>query len=76
VAVSAGGSLPLQAELARADVVITAMSTAGLEALAIGRPVVVYLARSPLVCVTLPLARTRICPSPAASSSWPRCCRR
>jgi hypothetical protein len=47
VTVSAGSDGPLWDDLSRAGVVITAMSTAGLEALALGRPLIVYLGAFP-----------------------------
>jgi hypothetical protein len=47
VTVSRASDMPLWDLLARTDVVITAISTAGLEALALGRPAVVYLGAFP-----------------------------
>jgi hypothetical protein len=47
VTVSRGGERTLDRDLADADVVVTAMSTAGLEALAAGRPLVVFLGAFP-----------------------------
>jgi hypothetical protein len=66
VELSTPADLPLWTELARAGAVITAMSTAGLEALALGRPLVVFLGAFPasLRDITLgmhpriPVART------------------
>ena len=66
ITVSETADVPLWDLLSRADVVITAMSTGGLEALALGRPVVVYLGLFPAALREislgahrgLPLART------------------
>jgi hypothetical protein len=66
VKLSTPADLPLWTELARAGAAITAMSTAGLEALALGRPLVVFLGAFPasLRDITLgmhpriPVART------------------
>ena len=66
VALSTGLDAPLWAELAGAGAVVTAISTAGLEALALGRPLVVFLRAFPrsLQNITLgthpriPVART------------------
>lgn len=67
VVLSDSSVMPLWDELARADVVVTAMSTAALESLALGRPIAVYLRHFPpaLVDTTLgvhpqvPVARNR-----------------
>jgi hypothetical protein len=66
VELSTPADLPLWTELARAGAAVTAMSTAGLEALALGRPLVVFLGAFPagLRDITLgvhpriPVART------------------
>jgi hypothetical protein len=66
VTVSDGGERSLERDLAGADVVVTAMSTAGLEALAAGRPLVVFLGAFPAavrdvtlgVHPSIPVART------------------
>lgn len=47
VVLSASGGIPLWTDLAGAGAVVTAVSTAGLEALALGRPLVVYLGAFP-----------------------------
>jgi hypothetical protein len=47
VVLSPSQGIPLWTELARAGVVITSVSTAGLEALALGRPLLVYLGAFP-----------------------------
>jgi hypothetical protein len=47
VSVSTRADAPLWSELAGAGVVMTAMSTAGIEALALGRPLLVYLGTFP-----------------------------
>jgi hypothetical protein len=47
VEISNGAATPLEADVAASEVVVTAMSTAALEALALGRPVVVHLGEFP-----------------------------
>ena len=66
VSLSAPAEVPLAEDLTRAEVVVTTVSTAGLEALVLGRPVIVHLGSlpTPLAASTLaehsaiPLTRT------------------
>jgi hypothetical protein len=57
VAVSTRADTPLWNELAVAGVAVTAMSTAGLEALALGRPLLVFLGAFPAVLKEVTLGR-------------------
>ena len=56
VSLSLPAAVPLREDLARAEVVVTTVSTAGLEALALGRPVIVHLGAFPKALAALTLA--------------------